>query len=94
MDRAIGPKVPRLLRQAGLVDVRVHPGVRVYPPGHGRRLNLLEFIENVRGRIVEKNLLGEGELNELVTAVKRYLEDPEMLVLSPVFIQAWGHTPE
>jgi hypothetical protein len=44
--------------------------------------------------VLEKNLIGEGELNELVTAVKRYLEDPETLVLSSVSIQAWGHTPE
>jgi SAM-dependent methyltransferase len=93
MDRAIGPKLPRVLRHAGLVEVRVNPGVHVYPPGHGRRFTLLEFIENVRGRILEKNLLGEGELNELTAAVKRYLEDPETLVLSSVFIQAWGHTP-
>jgi hypothetical protein len=56
MDRAIGPKLPRMLRQAGLVEVRVHPGVHVYPPGHGRRWTLLEFIENVRNRILEKEL--------------------------------------
>jgi hypothetical protein len=94
MDRAIGPKLSRMLRQAGLVEVRVNPVVHVYPPGYGRRLTLLEFIENVRGRILEKNLLSEGELNELTAAVKRYLEDPETLVLSSVFIQAWGHTLE
>lgn len=94
IDRAIGPKLPRMLRHAGLVAVRVHPLVHEYPPGYGRRWNLLEFVENVRGRILEKHLLGEGELNELAAVVKRYLDDPETLVLSPVFIQAWGHTPE
>jgi hypothetical protein len=33
-----------LLRQAGLVDVRVNPLVHVYPAGHGRRTIMLDFV--------------------------------------------------
>jgi SAM-dependent methyltransferase len=93
IDRAIGLKIPRMLREAGVVDVHVHPLVHVYPPGHGRRMLLLEFVENARSRILEKNLIGEIELNELTAALKNHLEDPETLVLSSVFIQAWGRIP-
>jgi ubiquinone/menaquinone biosynthesis C-methylase UbiE len=32
IDRSIGPRVPRMLRESGLVDVRVNPLVHVYPP--------------------------------------------------------------
>jgi SAM-dependent methyltransferase len=93
IDRAIGPKVPRMLREAGVVDVQVNPLVHIYPPGHGRRTLFLEFVENARSRILEKNLIGRIELDELTAALKDHLEDPETLVLSSVFIQAWGRIP-
>jgi SAM-dependent methyltransferase len=94
IDRTIGPRVPRLLREAGVVDVRVNALVHEYPLGHGRRMLLLEFVENARSRILDQKLIGEVELNELTAALKRYLEDPETLVLSSVFVQAWGRIPE
>jgi SAM-dependent methyltransferase len=94
IDRAIAPKVPRLLRENGLVDIHVKPLVHVYPPGHGRRMLLLDFVENARARLLESHLIGEPELNQLTDALKRHLENPETLVLSSVFIQAWGYVPE
>jgi SAM-dependent methyltransferase len=94
IDRTIGPRVPRLLRDAGLIDIRVNALVHVYPLGHGRRMLLLEFVENARRRLLDQGVIGEVELNELTAALKRHLEDPATLVLSSVFVQAWGRTPE
>lgn len=94
IDRTIGPRVPRLLREAGLVDIRVNAVVHEYPLGHSRRMLLLEFVENARRRILDQKLIGEVELNELTADLKRHLEDPETLVLSSVFVQAWGRRPE
>src|SRR5262245_14849729 len=37
IDPLIGRKLPRLLRDAGLTDIRVNPIIHVYPAGHGRR---------------------------------------------------------
>lgn len=93
IDRSIGTRVPRMLREAGLVEVRVNPLVHAYPPAHGRRMMVLEFVENARSRILDKNLIGEGELNELTAVLKRHLEDPGTLVVSSLFIQAWGRIP-
>jgi SAM-dependent methyltransferase len=93
IDRCIGPRVPRMLRESGLVEVRVNPLVHVYPPDHGRRMLLLEFVENARPGILAKNLIEEVELDELTTALRRHLEDPRTLVVSSLFIQAWGRTP-
>jgi ubiquinone/menaquinone biosynthesis C-methylase UbiE len=93
IDRSIGTRVPRMLRDAGVIDVRVNPLVHVYPPGHGRRMMVLEFVENARQRLIEQNVVGEGELNELLAALGRHLADPETLVVSSLFIQAWGRTP-
>ena len=93
IDKTIGLKLPRLLREAGLVDIQVNPLVHISPPGHGRRMLSLEFVENIRSRLLEKNLIGKSELDELTAALKDHLEDPETLVLSAVFIQAWGRIP-
>jgi SAM-dependent methyltransferase len=93
IDRSIGTRVPRMLRDAGLVEVRVNPLVHAYPPAHGRRMMVLEFVENARSRILDKNLIGEGEFNELTADLKRHLEDPGTLVVSSLFIQAWGRIP-
>jgi SAM-dependent methyltransferase len=94
IDRTIGAKLPRLMREAGLVDIRVQPWVHAYPVGHGRRMLLLGFVENARARLLDQRLIGEAELNALTALLKHHLEDPETLVLSSVFVQAWGRTPE
>jgi SAM-dependent methyltransferase len=94
IDRTIGTKVPGLMREAGLVDIRVQPWVHAYPVGHGRRMLLLDFVENARLRLLDQHLIGEAELNELTALLRHHLEDPETLVLSSVFVQAWGRTPE
>lgn len=93
IDRTIGTKAPRMMREAGLVDIRVQPWVHAYPVGHGRRMLLLDFVENARARLLDQQLIGEAELNELTALLRRHLEDPGTLVLSSVFVQAWGRTP-
>jgi SAM-dependent methyltransferase len=90
IDRSIGLRVPRMLREAGVIDLRVNPLVHAYPPGHGRRLLLLDFAENLRARLVEQRLVSAAELDRLVTDLRRHLEDPETLVISGLFLQIWG----
>ncbi len=94
IDRSIGLRVPRMVRELGLIDVRVNPLVHVYPPGHGRRMLLLEFVENARNRILEREMIAEAELDELTAALKRHLENPSTLVVSSLFLQTWGRMPE
>ena len=94
IDRAIGLRVPRMLRELGVIDVRVNPLIHVYPPGHGRRMLLLEFAENARNRILESDLIAQPEFDELTAALQRHLENPSTLVVSSLFLQTWGRIPE
>lgn len=94
IDRAIGVRVPRLLRESGVVDVRVNPLVHVYPRTHTRRMMWLEFVENVRTRLLDASLVEEAELDELTAALKGHLEDPATLVVSSLFLQVWGRRPD
>jgi hypothetical protein len=57
IDPLIGRKLPRLLREAGLTDIRVNPIIHIYPPDHGRRNLLLDFAENLSDRFVAEKLI-------------------------------------
>jgi SAM-dependent methyltransferase len=90
IDRSIGLRAPRMLREHGLADVHVHPIVHAYPPGHSRRMLLPEFVENARERLLADGLIPAADLDALVGSLRRQLEKPETLVVSSLFIQAWG----
>jgi ubiquinone/menaquinone biosynthesis C-methylase UbiE len=94
IDRFVGRKVPRMLREAGLVDVRVNPVLHVYPPRQERRMVLFEFVENVRDRLLSANLISKRELDESTAALKRYVQDPRTEIFSAILIQAWGRTSD
>jgi hypothetical protein len=85
--------VPRLLREAGLIDVSINPIVHVYPPGHGRRSLLLDFAENLSDRLVAQQFVDAGELTDLKAALSRHLADPGTLVVSHLYFQVWGRKP-
>ncbi len=90
IDRNLGLRAPRMLRAAGVAQIEVVPLVHVYPPGHGRRRLVLDFVENASARIVEDGLASESELNDLTAALRSHLDDPGTLVVSSLFLQVWG----
>jgi SAM-dependent methyltransferase len=93
VDLFIGRKLPRLLRAAGLVDVEAHPLIHIYPPGHARRSILLDFVEDLSERLVETGTTSPIELETLTGSLRRHLDDPDTLVVSHLFVQAWGRKP-
>jgi SAM-dependent methyltransferase len=92
IDLFVGRRVPRMLREAGLIDIHVNPLVQVAPEGHAHRV-VLPFVENLRDRLLAQKIIGEDELNDLVSQLKRHIDDPQTLVLSAIFFQAWGRRP-
>lgn len=93
IDLYIGRRLARILRNAGLIDVRVNPLIHVYGPDNSRRPILLQFANNLRDRIVAEGLISEVEFAEAVESLEHHLDDPETLVVSHLFIQAWGWKP-
>lgn len=92
-DLFVGRRLPGLLRSAGLADVQSRPIVHIYEPGHGRRTILADFVDNLSERIIDAELITRGELDQLQATLRRHLDDPNTLVLSHLFIQAWGKKP-
>jgi len=93
IDLHIGRRIARMLRNAGIVDVRVKPLIHIYGPDHSRRPILLQFANNLRGRIVAEGVIAEAEFADCVSSLENHLNDPETLVVSHLFIQAWGRKP-
>jgi len=93
IDLYVGRRIARILRSAGLVEVRVNPLIHIYGPDHSRRPIFLQFVNNLRDRIVAEGLISQGEFAESVASLERHLGEPETLVLSHLFIQAWGRKP-
>ena len=93
MDLYVGRRIPRLLRNAGLIEVQANPLIHIYGPDHTRRPIFLNFVNNLRDRIVAEGLISQGEFAESIASVERHLGEPETLVVSHLFIQAWGRRP-
>ena len=90
IDLFIGRRVPRLLREHGLVDVQARPLTHLYQIGDARRTLMLEFANNLSDRFVADNLVDADELDELKAALKGHLDNPDTLVISSLYVQAWG----
>ena len=93
VDLFVGRRLARLLREHGLLDVEANAISRIYPIGHARRMLAVDFIANLRDRFIDEGLVEVDELDALTAALLQHLEDPNTMVISNLFIQAWGHNP-
>jgi hypothetical protein len=67
--------------------------VGVFERGNERRSILSDFVDNLEGPLVASRLMGRAELSGHRAALRRHLDDPETLVVSHLFMQAWGRKP-
>jgi SAM-dependent methyltransferase len=93
IDLFVGRRLPRLLRAAGLADIQLRPVVHIEEPGHPRRSLLPDFVDNLSERVLANGLISRNELARLQAEVRRHVEDPDTLVVSHLYIQAWGRKP-
>jgi len=93
IDLFVGRRTHRLFREAGLVDIEVNPVIHVYPHGHNRRAIFWHFLQNVRDRLLEQELIAESEFSGLMAELKEHLDRPGTLVVSHLFFQVWGRKP-
>jgi SAM-dependent methyltransferase len=92
-DGKLGRQLPRLLREAGAVDVAYDAHARFCPPGHLWRNMLLQLTDAVRPRALQLGLGPADELDAARAALVAHLDDPSTTVLAPVLAQAWGRRP-
>jgi hypothetical protein len=54
---------------------------------------LLHFAQNLRDRILAADLISDAEFDDCLATLRRHLDDDSTLVVSHLFIQAWGQKP-
>lgn len=92
-DPHFGRRMAELYRQAGLTDVTVEVRAGVYPAGHSRRTIRADLVRSMRPQIIEMGLADQHELEELDTATRKHLENPDVLVMPALHFLAWGRAP-
>ena len=93
-DFNIGRRIARMLRDAGVDDIRVRATARVTHVGDYYQTFLLTIAGLVREVIVAAGELTADELDSYTATLRAHLEMPGTLTLQPLMWQAWGRVPE
>jgi SAM-dependent methyltransferase len=93
-DLDIGRRSARLLRDAGLEDVRSRPVARVTAAGDYFQTFLLTIAGLVRDVIVDGGRLTAAALDADITALQAHLQAPGTATCPPLMWQAWGRVPD
>ena len=91
-DPDIGPRLPNLLRGAGLVDRGMYV---VQPAGFDGEVRLIAPItlEAVADAIVGAGLATQAELHAVIDELYAFVQEEHTVVSLPRIIQAWGTVP-
>lgn len=89
-DFSIGRRIARMLKDAGLRDVRVRPTARVTHAGEYYQMFLLTVAGLVRDVIVQGRDLTSDEFESYTAALRAHLEAPGTITCQPIMWQAWG----
>ncbi len=92
-DPFIGRRLPSLLREAGVVQIRAHLQAELPQPGQYRRTHLISLVDSIREKIIAQGLVDEQELESHRKALLEHLADPNTLVIEKLLMQCWGRKP-
>lgn len=91
-DADLGPRLPRLLAAAGLVDVGVRVVQPAYLTGPNKHLQELSMAKQ-KAAVVEAGVASAEEYDAAHAELVAFTVDPTTLVAAPRMIQAWGRRP-
>jgi SAM-dependent methyltransferase len=89
-DFNIGRRISRILRGAGLEDVRVRATARVTASGDYYQTFLLTIASLVRDVIVEVSEVTPDEFDSYAEVLGAHLQAPGTITCQPLVWQAWG----
>jgi len=92
-DPNIGPRLPVLLKTAGLEDVGVHV---VQPMGMEGEVKFIDSLtmENIAEAVLQEGLAARDEIDVIVRQLYEFGADPDTVVGLPRVVQSWGRRPK
>jgi SAM-dependent methyltransferase len=91
-DSELGPRLPRLLRDAGLRDVGAALA-QLLLDDECRHIHGLT-LDRIAPAVIDSGLADAGEVAAMSAELHALADDPETLVATPRFFQAWGVVPD
>lgn len=92
-DPFVGRRLPRMLRDAGVLDAGARLHCELPRPGEYRRTHLIALLDSIRAKVVAMNVLGDSDLDTHLEALRNHLADPTTVVVDKLLVQAWGRKP-
>lgn len=90
MDVNIGRRLPRMLQQLGLEDIRCKTHTPVFRYDDQYQYLLLAFSRINREEMIQRGYVSAAEWTELTESLHAHLADPATYVTWSLFCQAWG----
>jgi len=91
-DPDIGHKLPSMMMQAELTDLRFQAVQPCHTSGEGKMISAIT-LHAISGPVLEDKLVTEDELDTIHQALNDYTERSDTLISYPRFFQVWGHRP-
>ena len=91
-DPEIGPKLLRMFRVAGLVDVEVRTAQPVFVDGPPKRFHQIT-LENVRDSMEAEGVATAATLGPIAVELEGFCAEPDTIVAFPRIFQVFGRRP-
>jgi predicted O-methyltransferase YrrM len=91
-DPNIGPKLPGMLRKAGVVGIQVSVAQPAHLEGGANLLTSLTM-ERISASVISEGLATEEEIEQIISGLDEAGADPETLMSAPRIFQTWGTRP-
>jgi ubiquinone/menaquinone biosynthesis C-methylase UbiE len=88
-DPNIGPKLPSLLRAAGIEHVQLSVVQPSFLQGEGKTIHQLTM-ENIAATVIGEGLATQEEVEHVTSELALLADDPDSLVALPRIFQVWG----
>jgi SAM-dependent methyltransferase len=90
MDVNIGRRLPRMLQQTGLTDIRCKTHTPVFRHSDQYQYLLLAFSKINREEMIRGGYVTDAEYTAMTESLQAHLADPGTYVTWSLFCQAWG----
>ena len=88
-DSEIGLKLPGMLKQAGLNEVKFSLVQPTFMEGEGKLVALITM-QKIRDAILEQGLSSSAEIDTIISELNEFSQNSESIISLPRIFQVWG----